>query len=285
MTIPIGAITDEFSLDLEVALDAMSALGMTIAELRLIGDHNIIDLPDEEIRRVRDQVERRGMRVLSIASPVLKCVLPDAPPLDERFQQDVFGSPYTIADQPRLAKRAIEIAEQTGAKFIRVFSYWRTIAPAQCHDRIVSALRDLADQAGDRGLIIGLENEHACNVATGAEAGRVLASLDHPALKSIWDPANAFILGETPFPDGYAKLPASRVGHVHAKDCVVNGIKPTWGALGTMGIDWRGQIAALKRDGYAGAISLETHWRTSDGDRLQPSVICGANLRDLVAAS
>jgi L-ribulose-5-phosphate 3-epimerase len=285
LTIPIGAITDEFSLDIEVALDAMSALGMTIAELRLIGDRNIIDLSDEEIRRVRDQVERRGMRVLSIASPVLKCVLPDAPPLDERFQQDVFGSPYTIADQPRLAKRAIEIAEQTGAKFIRVFSYWRTIAPAQCHDRIVAALRDLADQAGDRGLIIGLENEHACNVATGAEAGRVLASLDHPALKSIWDPANAFILGETPFPDGYSKLPASRVAHVHAKDCVVHGIKPTWGALGTMGIDWRGQIAALKRDGYAGAISLETHWRTSDGDRLQPSVICGANLRDLVAAS
>lgn len=282
MTIPIGAITDEFSLDLEVALDAMSALGMTIAELRLIGDRNIIDLSDAEVRQVRDQVETRGMRVLSIASPVLKCVLPDAPPLDERFQQDVFGSAYTIADQPRLARRAIEIAEQTGARFIRVFSYWRTIAPAECHDRIVSALRDLADQAGERGLIIGLENEQACNVATGAEAGRLLASLDHPALKSIWDPANASILGETPFPDGYSKLPAQRVAHVHAKDCVVNGITPTWGALGAMGIDWKGQIAALKRDGYAGAISLETHWRGTDGDRLKASIICGENLRELV---
>jgi sugar phosphate isomerase/epimerase len=282
MTIPIGAITDEFSLDLEVALDAMSALGMTIAELRLIGDKNIIDLSDAEVKRVRDQVEQRGMQVLSIASPVLKCVLPDAPPLDERFQQDVFGSAYTIDDQPRLAKRAIEIAEQTGAKFIRVFSYWRTVAPAECHDRIVSALRDLADQAGDRGLIIGLENEQACNVATGAETGRVLGSLDHPALKSIWDPANASILGETPFPDGYSKLPASRVAHVHAKDCVMNGHTPTWGPLGEMGVNWRGQIAALKRDGYAGAISLETHWRGPDGDRLKASIICGENLRELV---
>ena len=166
MTIPIGAITDEFSLDIEVALEAMSKLGMTIAELRLIGDRNIIDLSDEEVRRIREQVEARGMRVLSIASPVLKCVLPDAPPLDERFQQDVFGSAYTIADQPRLAQRAMEIAELTGAKFIRVFSYWRTTAPEQCHDRIVAALRELADTAGARGLIIGLENEHACNVAT-----------------------------------------------------------------------------------------------------------------------
>jgi L-ribulose-5-phosphate 3-epimerase len=284
MTIPIGAITDEFSLDPGVALDAMSKLGMTIAELRLIGNRNVIDLSDDEVRALRDEVEKRGMRVLSIASPVLKCVLPDAPPLDERFQQDVFGSAYTIADQPRLAKRAMEIAELAGAKFIRVFSYWRTIAPEQCHDRIVSALRGLADQAGERGLVIGLENEHACNVATGAEAGKILASLDHPALKSIWDPANAFILGETPFPDGYAKLPATRVAHVHAKDCVIKGHTPTWGALGEMDVDWRGQIAALKRDGYAGAISLETHWRGPDGDRLNASTICGANLRELVRA-
>jgi L-ribulose-5-phosphate 3-epimerase len=284
MTIPIGAITDEFSLDPGVALDAMSQLGMTIAELRLIGNRNVIDLSDDEVRALREEVEKRGMRVLSIASPVLKCVLPDAPPLDERFQQDVFGSAYTIADQPRLAKRAMEIAELAGAKFIRVFSYWRTIAPEQCHDRIVSALRGLADQAGERGLVIGLENEHACNVATGAEAGKILAALDHPALKSIWDPANAFILGETPFPDGYAKLPATRVAHVHAKDCVIKGHTPTWGALGEMDVDWRGQIAALKRDGYAGAISLETHWRGPDGDRLNASTICGANLRELVRA-
>jgi hypothetical protein len=50
-----------------------------------------------------------------------------------------------------------------------------------------------------------------------------------------------------------------------------------------MGIDWRGQLAALRRDGYQGAISLETHWRAADGDRLKPSIICGENLRGLVA--
>ena len=36
--------------------------------------------------------------------------------------------------------------------------------------------------------------------------------------------------------------------------------KPTWGPVGEMGIDWRGQIDALDRDGYNGWISLETHW-------------------------
>ena len=284
MAIPIAAITDEFSFDLDTALDAMAQVGMTGAELRLIGDRNIIDFSDEEIARVRERVEQHGMKVVSIASPVLKYVLPEAPPIDPRFQQDVFGAAYTIADHSRLSKRAFEIAEKTGAKIVRVFSYWRTTAPEQCFDRIVAALRELADQAADRGLVIGLENEHACNVATGTEAGRVFAAVDHPALKSIWDPANASILGEVPFPHGYNALPARRIAHVHAKDCVVHGHTPTWGPLGEMGIDWKGQIAALKRDGYQGTISLETHWRGPDGDRLRASIICGEKLRTLAAA-
>jgi L-ribulose-5-phosphate 3-epimerase len=210
-------------------------------------------------------------------------VLPGGPPIDPRFQQDVFGSSYTFDDQPRLTRRAFEVAEKAGARIIRVFSYWRTTAPERCFDSIVVALRELAEQASARGMVIGLENEHACNVGTGIEAARMLAAVDHPALKLIWDPANAAILGEIPYPHGYESLPSARIVHVHAKDCRVRDHKPTWGPLGEMDIDWKGQIAALVRDGYAGSISLETHWRGSDGDRLQASIICGQNLQKLVA--
>jgi L-ribulose-5-phosphate 3-epimerase len=281
---PIAAITDEFATDdLDAALGAMAEIGMTGAELRVISGKNIIELTDEEVARARGQVEAHGMRVLSIASPLLKCVLPDGPPLDERFQQDVFGSAYTFEDQPRLTRRAFEIARLAGARVIRVFSYWRTVEPYREYDRIAGALRELADQALEHGLIIGLENEHACNVGTGAEAARMLRAVDHPALKLIWDPANAFILGEIPYPGGYANLPADRIVHVHAKDCVMSGQKPVWGPLGEMSVDWKGQVAALVRDGYKGAISLETHWRGADGNRLQASITCGRNLRELVS--
>ena len=92
---PIAAITDEFSLDLDTALDAMAKIGMTGAELSLIGDRNMIDLSDAEVADVRRRVERRGMRVLSIASPVLKCVLPDAPPVDERARAGRLSDPPT----------------------------------------------------------------------------------------------------------------------------------------------------------------------------------------------
>ena len=55
--------------------------------------------------------------------------------------------------------------------------------------------------------------------------------------------------------------------------------KPAWGPVGEMGIDWRGQIAALRRDGYDGWISLETHWTGPNGDKFEASTICGRNLR------
>src|SRR4029450_3490646 len=132
--------TDEFTpKSLDDALAGMAAVGMTGAELRVVGDRNMIDLSDAEVDAVRAAVEARGMDVISLASPLLKCVLPDSPPLDSRVQHDGFGSPQTLEDQPRLTKRAFEIAERLGTPIIRVFSYWRTTEPERCYDRLRAA--------------------------------------------------------------------------------------------------------------------------------------------------
>jgi len=278
----IAAITDEFSPDLSTALANMSEIGMTGAELRMVFGKNILDLTEEELDRATAMVREAGLEIISIASPLLKCVLPDAPAVDARFQQDVFASSHTFADQPRLAGRAFEIARRTGAGIIRVFSYWRTVRPEACFDAIVAALRGLADQAADHGVTIGLENEHACNIATAAETARLLAALDHPNLKVVWDPCNALVAGENPFPEGYRLLPPARIVHVHAKDCFVTGHTPTFGPLGECAIDWKGQLAALVPTATRGWISLETHWPGPGGNKLEASRICGRNLKKLV---
>lgn len=279
---PIAAITDEFSPDIETAVRSMSEIGMAGAELRMISGRNIVDLSDEEIDRVIGAVHAGGLRIVSIASPLLKCVLPGAGEVDSRFQQDMFASRLTFDDQPRLAGRTFAIARRTGAKIVRVFSYWRAVRPEACFDRIVEALHSLAEQAAREDLTVGLENEHACNIATGEETARVLAAVQHPNLKVVWDPANALVSGEEAFPVGYGRIPPARIVHVHAKDCRVRDHKPEWGPLGEGSIDWRGQIAALRRDGYQGWISLETHWPGPGGDKHEASMICGRNLKRLV---
>jgi sugar phosphate isomerase/epimerase len=165
-----------------------------------------------------------------------------------------------------------------------VFSYWRTVDPEKSFDDIVKALTGLAQKAAKEDLIIGLENEHACNIGLAAEAAKVLGAARHPNLRLVWDPANALVGGENPFPHGYGLLPKDRIVHVHAKDCHMEGHKPVWGPLGTRSVDWKGQIAALMADGYAGWLSLETHWPGPGGDKMAGSTICGWNLRGLAAA-
>ena len=253
------------------------------AELRVLSGKNIMDLSDDELDRVARVVEARGFQVISIASPLFKCVLPDSPPVDGRFQQDVFAAKYTFEDQPRLAERAFFIANKFGAKIIRVFSFWRTVQPEACFESVVRELGQIAEKAAKHGLTIGLENEHACNIATGAETRRVLDRLEHSNIGVVWDPANAYVSGENPFPTGYGQIPPERIVHVHAKDCHMDGHIPEWGPLGTRAVDWKGQIGALLNDGYRGYLSLETHWAGPGGDKLQASRICGWNLRGLAS--
>ena len=281
--IPIAAISDEFSPDLDKALSAMKEIGMTGVELRVISGKNILDLTDSELDRVADRVASKGLRVVSIASPIFKCVLPDSPAVDDRFQHDVFASKHTFADQPRLAERAFVIAHRLGAKIVRVFSFWRTVEPERCFDRIVAEIGALASQAAEHDLTIGLENEHACTFGTAAEMRRALDRIPHARLGVVWDPANAYVAGEDPFPTGYRLIPPERIVHVHAKDCHMDGHKPIWGPLGTRAIDWKGQIAALLEDRYRGYLSLETHWGGPGGDKLEASRICGWNLRGLAS--
>jgi sugar phosphate isomerase/epimerase len=94
---------------------------MTGAELRVLWGRNVMDLTAAELDRAKAILDEHGLRVVGISSPLLKCVLPDSPPLDKRFEHDVFASAHTYDDQPRLLRRAIEIAHQMGAPVIRVF--------------------------------------------------------------------------------------------------------------------------------------------------------------------
>ena len=282
--IPIAAITDEFSPDLSVAIPLMKEIGMTAAELRVVNGQNIMDLSRDELERAKDALDAAGLPVVSIASPLLKCVLWNGPELDSRFQHDVFASRHAFEDQPRLTEHAVRIAHFFKAPIVRVFSYWRTVKPELCRDAIAKALNELAVLGAKENVTIGLENEHACNISTGADTSQILSLIDHPNLKIVWDPANALVAGEDPFPAGYSALPPGRIAHVHAKDCHMHGETPVWGPLGTRRVRWKDQIAALLKDGYRGYISLETHWPGPAGNKLEASRICGWNLRGLAAA-
>jgi sugar phosphate isomerase/epimerase len=55
-----------------------------------------------------------------------------------------------------------------------------------------------------------------------------------------------------------------------------------WAPVGKGLVDWLGQLKALKKDGYTGVISLETHWRLKGGTPEESSRQSMAGLKDLV---
>ena len=282
---PIAVITDEFTQDFERICRTAVEMGIPALELRTIWNKNIVDMNDEEIRQVEHLAQEFGLEVVSIASPVFKCTLPDGGDIDHRFEQDAFHSAHTYDDQPRILERSLELANIFEAPIVRVFSFWRTVEPEKITSRIIEALHGAVEKAAAAGVKIGLENEHACNIATASESAPILDAIQHPSFGLVWDPANCYIAGEVPYPDGYGRLAANRILHVHAKDGVLppGSDRMIWGDVGAGEVDWTGQLSAMVRDGYAGMVSLETHWGGPGGDKFKGSTICARSLQRLVA--
>jgi hypothetical protein len=72
---------------------------------------------------------------------------------------------------------------------------------------------------------------HAISCSTGTQA------MQPSAAKSL-------------IPVAYNLLPKDRIGHCHVKDVMRNNNDYEWAAMGKGIINWSGQFAALKHDGY-----------------------------------
>ncbi len=251
-------ITDEISQDLAHALDVCEDEGVGTVELRAVGGANVVSHDDDSLEEIRVLLKRRGFRVGAIASPFLKCHLYGDGALEGATH---FAAPASREEQWAILERSFEVARLFGARIVRSFSFWRVPDPSGVRDEVAGVISEAARRTGAAGLTLGLENEHACNVATGAETRWVLDRAASPALGVIWDPGNEAAMGSEPFPGGYEQV-RGRVVHVHLKDVDASG---NWTQLGTGVIDYAGQFRALARDGYDGLLSLETHYGLPEG--------------------
>jgi len=256
----VAVINDEISQDFGRACEVASQdFGMHWIELRGMWKKNIVNLDEHDVNEARRILDKYQLKVTDIASPLFKVDWPGAP--KSKFSEaKSFGAHFSLEQQDDVLERALEMAEAFDTNRVRCFDFWRLADPAPYREAINDKLRGAAAKAGKRGMILVLENESACNTATGAEAAKVLAAVQSPALMLNWDPGNAAASGEIPYPDGYNLLPKDRIGHCHCKDAVRRGKKYNWAPMGGGFIDWAGQFRALKADGYRFAVSLETHW-------------------------
>ena len=277
----LTAITDEISMDLAHALDVMKEYGCQSAELRSIWDTNIADMSNDQLDKVQRILDDKGFTVCCLASPLYKCDLGST--AGEAVGRTHQASSRTADQQLDLLKHLADVAKRFNTRYIRIFSYWKRgeLTP-EIEDAIAAGISDGVKFAEDNGLVLLMENEHACYLGTGIETARFLDRFNSPALRAVWDPGNAYMAGEKPFPDGYEAI-KKYVSHVHIKDAetLANG-RQRFVVVGEGEIDYPAQLAALKSDGYEGYLSLETHYRPFAGTPEQGSRLCLQALRKML---
>jgi sugar phosphate isomerase/epimerase len=203
-----------------------------------------------EVRRVADG---EGWRIFGCASPVFKCELDDGAAVEAH----VAGF-----------ERSVAMAGELKCDLVRVFTFLRQPGDERGAriPRISAQLERLVKIAADAGVRIGVENEHSCAVATGAEISALLATLPDPRIGIVWDPCNVLYLPQSPgdVTSSFAAL-APRVFHIHVKDAVRLPAEGEAGAkampVGLGEVGWRQHLWDLARSDYRGMLSLETHWR------------------------
>lgn len=259
-----AVINDEITQDFEKACEIASHdFGLHWIELRSMWNKNVSELNAKEVADAQKILAKYSLQVTDIASPLFKTDWPGATRSRNSERHDQFNADFDAKAQDKLLETSISLAKAFKTDRVRCFDYWRLDDQEPYRAAIDAKLQRAAERCAKDNIILLLENEMACNTATGEESARVLKAIPNKNFMLNWDPGNAAALMTTPYPDGYRLLPKDRIGHCHCKDVTYSPDhkKYAWAPMGGGVIDWLGQIKALKRDGFHYGLSLETHWR------------------------
>lgn len=269
----LGIITDQVDLDLSRVLGSFyRKYPLRWAEIRyvnLLGKKKYVyaDATPKELKELKRQLDDSGVRLSVLDTAIYKITLPGTTPVG---QSPAYVDPQEekFDKQMEDLKRAADAAHALGTQRIRIFTFRRVANPAAIFDRILEQLQRTITVARQQDIILLVENEYDCNIGTGAETSKLFKAVADRRLMHNWDPCNAYVMGEQPFPKVWDQLDHSRISHIHLKDAAGK----EWRPIGAGKIDFTGQFSALKAIKYSGTLSVETRYENSRQDQYASSV-------------
>lgn len=273
----IAFVNDELKLPLAETIAFAHENGVEALEMRSIEGRNFISLSSAEQKDVARQVADAGMRVVGLASPLLKWAAPGraAARLGDQFGFEI-GS-RTLGDVGRLVADAVH---RLGTSNVRIFSFL-TYEGFRIAD-LDRALDELLALAEREDLVLHVENEPVCNVRDEAALMTLMQVRRHPRLKALLDIGNIYAAGITPDAGRMAAL-MPFVDHMHFKDFSI-GAGRRHVAVGEGDIPYGPFIETClaAAPGRELTLSVETHMSDDPVGGTQRSL---TRLRGLVAAA
>jgi sugar phosphate isomerase/epimerase len=264
----ISAITDEIGLTTAESIDFAKTYGLKWVEVRDIRwkendkeRRKEVGLASEaEVKELATAISGAGLKVSFMNTSLLKFTWPGTEPVraprnetPERKEKRIATEKQRFDRRMEDLDKALAAAKILGCDKVRVFTGSRTADPKALYPKIVEVFTPMVQEAAKHKVHLLVENEASQNVATSAELGEFLPMLKSPWFGFNWDPNNAHSAKETPFPDGYKKLPLDRLmnAQVKARDLLPD--------FPNDNLPWKDIFASLQKDGYKGHIGLETH--------------------------
>ena len=253
-----SVITDEISQDLKIAAQMAREYGLQGLEIRSVNEKNPFQMGKEDTKFVKSVADDFGLEICAVSSPMYKCDFHDL--ATRKAHEETF-------------LRMMDTMHDWGTTRIRTFDFFNMHDGGAHRDEIVELYHKLADIVEDAGVTMLLESEPSVNSVNIALLVDFLKKVNRKSVQAVYDPGNevADVNAPWPYPTGYELL-KPYLRHVHVKD-LRRGAEMTPVPLGEGDVDFHGIFAALKRDGYDGWVSLETHYRIkrmSDEDLVRP---------------
>lgn len=240
----LSGFADEISPELSEQLATLAEEGIRHLELRGVWGTNVLKLSDEQVAQVRSELQKAGVGVSSIGSPIGKIQITD----DFEPHMQAF-------------RRALWCAEQFEAPFIRIFSFFVPEGEAAKHrSEVMRRMESLAKEAEGKGVTLVHENEKEIYGDIPERCLDIVETVGSPVLRLAWDPANFVQCGVRPHTQGYDML-RPHIAYVHVKDAKLDTgrVMPAGEGDGEI----RQTIAALRDSGFDGFFSLEPHLKAA----------------------
>jgi sugar phosphate isomerase/epimerase len=240
----LAAFADEYDPDLEKQLEGLKSFGIEYLEIRFVNGKNISALDDTELKNVKALLKQYGIKINSIGSPLGKIRL------DEDTEAHM-----------RLTERVCKIANELGARYVRMFSFYPPKGEkiAVHREKVISLLEKMLDIADSYGVTLCHENE-ANIYGESPEACLDLMRHFNGRLKAVFDMGNFALGGYNPL-KAYSML-KDYVEYFHIKDGFSNGdiVPPGKGEAAIAEI-----LDAFTNNIRDAFITLEPHLQTFDG--------------------
>ncbi len=197
----LSAFADEYSPKFDEQLEGLKKNGVGFLEIRGVDGKNISDLTEDELKEVREKLDKAGIGVSAIGSPIGKIKTSD--PLEPHLEK---------------LRSCIKAAKILGTPNIRMFSFYMPegVSREEARPEVMKRLGAMLEIAKAEGITLCHENEKGI-YGDSPETCLDIQKEFGGEIKLVFDPANFIECSYEPYPHGFELL-GDRLYYMHIKD-------------------------------------------------------------------